>query len=119
MIETAIALAAWCAVIGTEPDNLLPPPDGWKCEVLAHWPREEWERAACAVDSESGWDPLVRGIADPRDRGLWQINSRWHPEATDEIAFDWRRATFYARGEWDKNGWKPWKGFAARCRGLV
>ena len=43
----------------------------------------------CDIAScESQFNPSVRGRIDPRDRGLFQWNSRWHPEITDEIAFD-------------------------------
>lgn len=37
---------------------------------------------------ESQFDYMVRGKLDPRDRGLFQWNSHFHPEITDEIAFD-------------------------------
>jgi hypothetical protein len=29
------------------------------------------------------------------DRGMWMINSYWHPTVTDECAYDWRCATRY------------------------
>jgi len=40
------------------------------------------------INLESGFDPAAVGNVDPRDRGLVQINSYWHPEVTDEKAFD-------------------------------
>lgn len=40
------------------------------------------------VDCESNFNPNVRGRVDNRDRGLWQFNSRWHPEVSDDCAFD-------------------------------
>lgn len=40
------------------------------------------------AQAESGLDPLKRGILDPRDRGILQINSFWHPEVSDQCAFD-------------------------------
>src|SRR5260221_6998634 len=38
--------------------------------------------------AESGGNPLIRGGQDPRDRGVLQINSYWHPEVSDSCAFD-------------------------------
>lgn len=40
------------------------------------------------LNLESGFDPAAVGYVDPRDRGLAQINSFWHPEISDEQAFD-------------------------------
>ncbi len=40
------------------------------------------------LNLESGYDPAAVGYVDPRDRGLAQINSYWHPEVTDDKAFD-------------------------------
>lgn len=40
------------------------------------------------LNLESGFDPAAVGNVDPRDRGLAQINSYWHPEVSDEEAFD-------------------------------
>ncbi len=37
---------------------------------------------------ESGFNIKAIGRIDPRDRGLFQWNSKWHPEITDEIAFN-------------------------------
>ena len=40
------------------------------------------------LNLESGYDPAAVGYVDPRDRGLAQINAYWHPEISDEEAFD-------------------------------
>ncbi len=40
------------------------------------------------INLESGFDPAAVGNVDPRDRGLVQINSFWHPEISDAEAFD-------------------------------
>lgn len=39
------------------------------------------------ISLESGWDPGAQGLYDGRDRGLAQINSYWHPEVTDAMAY--------------------------------
>lgn len=38
--------------------------------------------------AESGLQTDIRGHTDPRDRGIVQINSFWHPEVSDSCAFD-------------------------------
>ena len=40
------------------------------------------------INLESGFDPAAVGNVDPRDRGLAQINSYWHPDVSDEEAFN-------------------------------
>lgn len=37
---------------------------------------------------ERRYNIKIRGKIDPRDRGLFQWNSHFHPEITDEVAFD-------------------------------
>ena len=52
-----------------------------------------YERIAIAVavaKAESGFDPDITntvGNAHGIDRGLWQINSYWHPNVTEACAF--------------------------------
>lgn len=55
-------------------------------------------RAASIMLAESGGDPLAYRDAskNPRggnDRGLWQINSKAHPDVSDQAAFDPNTAT--------------------------
>lgn len=38
--------------------------------------------------AESRFNPNIRGEQDSRDRGLYQINSYYNPNVTDECAFD-------------------------------
>jgi hypothetical protein len=40
------------------------------------------------AQQESGLDTHKLGQSDPRDRGILQINSHWHPEVSDNCAFD-------------------------------
>ena len=46
--------------------------------------------AAAVALAESGGDPAAigRNQDGSRDRGLWQINDRFHPDVTDACAFD-------------------------------
>lgn len=44
---------------------------------------------------ESGFNPAAKNINTDKsvDRGLYQWNNKWHPEITDEIAFDIEKST--------------------------
>lgn len=56
-----------------------------------------------------------------RDRGLFQINSHWHPEVSDAAAFDPKQATAAAYrisgGGKDWHQWATWPVAAAAMRG--
>lgn len=58
---------------------------------------EDWPdpvTAVAVVLGESGGDPNARNVENGNvDRGLWQISSKWHPEVTDEAAFDVNAST--------------------------
>ena len=88
-----------------------------RCEVIAHWPRSEWENAACAVQAESSWNAGARNDGGntngTNDRGLWQINSIHG--VSDDVRFNWRLATEWARAHWERHGWQPWFGWQANC----
>ena len=74
------------------------------------------QMAVAIAFAESGGHPLeISTNTDPgktRDRGLWQINSYWHPEVSDARAFNpvtAAQATFViSRGGAD---WTPWSTF--------
>lgn len=46
--------------------------------------------ALCVAGAESGWRPDAVNVNDDgsRDRGIFQINSRWHPDVPDGEAFN-------------------------------
>jgi hypothetical protein len=65
---------------------------------------------AVALAESSGWTRAVLINTDcSRDRGLWQINSYWHSEVSDAVAFDpvpaARAAFTISSGGGD---WSPW-----------
>jgi hypothetical protein len=65
---------------------------------------------AVALAESSGWTKAVLINTDcSRDRGLWQINSRWHGEVPDSQAFDpngcARAAYTISSGG---SNWQPW-----------
>lgn len=62
---------------------------------------------------ESGLDPSIRGKSDPRDRGIVQINSYWHPEVSDACAFNpqcaMQQAYRISKGGTDFSQWTTYK----------
>lgn len=78
---------------GLRPDGVVGPMTSRL--LFRDWVRHEQTRLGIQSDLlcklislESGYDPGATGYADPRDRGLAQINSHWHPDVTDAEAFD-------------------------------
>ena len=65
---------------------------------------------------ESGLNPAIQNINTNGsiDRGLFQWNSRWHPEITDEIAFDVEGST-RAFCKALKNGNLSWWNATRKC----
>jgi len=68
--------------------------------------------AAAIAMAESSGDPRAVGVnrkPRSRDRGLFQINDRWHPEVSDRCAFD-ARCNAEAAYEISKGGrdWRQW-----------
>lgn len=73
---------------------------GWDPELLAY--------IHDTIDCESRFNPLVRGHVDPRDRGLVQINSFWHPEVSDAQAFDPVFSIRYMVWHWSRGQASQW-----------
>lgn len=71
--------------------------------------------ATAVVLGESGGDPRAvnRNSDGSLDRGLWQINSRWHPNVTEAQAFSLDYSTRYAltlsKGGTDFGPWNATK----------
>lgn len=61
-------------------------------QIIAEVARQEnfdnHELLIAIAKAESRFNPNIRGEQDPRDRGLYQINSHFNPDVTDECAFD-------------------------------
>lgn len=70
-------------------------------------------KAVAVALAESGGNPRAVGVNSDRyrsrDRGLWQINSHWHPEITDAAAFNpvSCAAAAYKISSHGTN-WSPW-----------
>ena len=62
------------------------------------------------IQHESHWKP---DNSNPNkdgtlDRGLWMINDYWHPEVSDECAYDWFCSTREAIRIQKSRGWGEW-----------
>lgn len=65
---------------------------------------------------ESGLNPGARNANSPEsiDRGLFQINNYWHPEVSDETAYDAERSTrFFCQAF--KEGNLTWWNASKKC----
>lgn len=52
-------------------------------------PHLNCHHAVAVALAESGGDCKAKGYnSDSVDRGLWQINSKWHSEVSDSCAYD-------------------------------
>jgi len=65
--------------------------------LIISYRESKWNKRALNDNGEKGID-----------RGVWQINSKWHPNVKDECAFDVVCATREA-----KRIWREWKGWTA------
>ena len=77
---------------------------------------EHTRAALCVAGAESGWDPhaVNENTDGSRDRGLFQINSRWHPAVSDAEAFDPVANARYAHALSD--GGRDWTAWAMKTR---
>lgn len=74
----------------------------------AGFPEEQIPMATAVAWLESRFDPNIEGKADPRDKGLMQINSHYHPEV---LQINWRdpQANMnLAHKIWAADGWSQW-----------
>lgn len=83
-----------------------------RAAVLALWPPEERERAACVAEHESHWN--ADAVGDAGERGIFQILPWAH---IDKIhALGYTEADLFqpmvnariARTIWEDSGWQPW-----------
>lgn len=74
----------------------------------AGWRGGNYVRAVAVALAESGGNSSIQGRGDRDDLGLFQVNSRYHPEI---LQGDWTDPLFNARTAhaiWQKDGWQPW-----------
>jgi len=85
----------------------LPEPEETPESIIRELGGDRTDYLLALAMCESSMRPDVRGEVDSRDRGLFQINSRWNPDVTDECAFDVRCATNWTIGELEAG--RAWK----------
>jgi len=77
---------------------------------------EDFVTAVAVAMAESRCDPLARG-SNPGsiDRGLWQINDRYHPEVSDACAYNAQcNANAAYRISDGGTDWTPWSTYQSR-----
>lgn len=84
-------------------------------QVADKWKGVGGSTSKCSVAVAVAWaesrgDPRARGQnSDSYDRGLWQINSKWHPDVSDSCAYDAKcNAAQAKRISSNGNNWRPW-----------
>jgi hypothetical protein len=78
--------------------------------------------ALCVAGAESGWEPLAVNVNDDgaEDRGVFQINSRWHPHVRDAEAFDPAANVRYAHAlSHGGTDWSAWSDTTRERCGLT
>ena len=87
-------------------------PKGYlECKVYAGvitW--EDHEKLSKIIDCESKWNPNALGVnkSGSVDRGIFQINNRFHPKLTNEQAFDFKKNIDYGIKLYKAQGVNPW-----------
>eukprot|EP00943_MAST-04B_sp_MAST-4B-sp1_P002732 g2732.t1 len=84
-------------------------------QVADKWKGVGGSTSKCSVAVAVAWaeskgNPKARGQnSDSYDRGLWQINSKWHPDVSDRCAYDAKcNAQQAKRISSNGNNWRPW-----------
>lgn len=68
------------------------------------------ELASRIIQHESWWQPNNSHLNKDGtlDRGLWMISNYWHPEVSDECAYDYYCSTIQAIRIFKQRGWDEW-----------
>lgn len=84
-------------------------------QVADKWKGVGGSTSKCSVAVAVAWaeskgNPKARGQnSDSYDRGLWQINSKWHRDVSDSCAYDAKcNAQQAKRISSNGNNWSPW-----------
>jgi hypothetical protein len=84
-------------------------------QVADKWKGVGGSTSKCSVAVAVAWaeskgNPKARGQnSDSYDRGLWQINSKWHRDVSDSCAYDAKcNAQQAKRISSNGNNWRPW-----------
>lgn len=114
---------------GAEGDASLPqialaPKKCAKAVINVGWAGADRVIGTAVALAESGCDPSAESTNPPTegcpsgstDRGVWQINSCYHPEVPDSCAYRLKCSTEAAREIWGDAGdrWSPWVAYTTR-----
>lgn len=97
--------------------------DVWVAGIIRYIARQESvdpELAVRVAKCESALKPTAKNVnADGSiDRGIYQINNKWHPEVSDEDAFDIIKSTrFFCKAM--KEGHLDWWNASKKCWDLT
>lgn len=85
-------------------------------EISYCLPCGEIATGAAIAMQESSLDPSCTLINSTTsiDRGLWQINSHWHPEVAASCAYDKNCSTQAMVGIQKRRGWSEWAAYPTR-----
>ena len=88
--------------------------------IIVSGGKGEVQTAAAVAGAESNGRPDARNVNTDQhrsiDRGLWQINSYWHSEVSDDCAY---RALCNARNAYRiSNGWRDFSAWSTYTGGL-
>lgn len=123
----AIALLHDSARASSAPDGIQMEPVAARAEsgavdiptVIAEVFGDRAAVALCVAGAESGWRPDAVNVNDDgsRDRGVFQINSRWHPDIPEREAFNPHANALHAHRLSEGGAdWSAWaKLTRARC----
>merc|ERR1711976_83954 len=72
--------------------------------------KDNCQTAVAVAMAESHGDCSAQYVNGPGsiDRGLWQINSYWHPECSDSCAYSCSCNAGCAVNVWKSSGWSAW-----------
>ena len=109
MIKSVICATLICCVLAGTASALS------MKQVADKWKGVGGSTSKCSVAVAVAWaesrgNPKARGQnSDSYDRGLWQINSKWHPDVSDRCAYDAKcNAAQAKRISSNGNNWRPW-----------
>lgn len=83
-------------------------------QIASYWisahSKDNCQTAVAVAMAESRGDCSAQYVNGPGsiDRGLWQINSYWHPECSDSCAYSCSCNAGCAVSVWKSSGWNAW-----------
>lgn len=96
--------------------SLAIPAKGSIEELIAHFFKTDAEDAIAIMNCESSGNQFAFNPTNgSNDRGYWQISKKYHPEVSDDCAYDPTCSTIEAKRIFDEAGdWSPWM-----CKGVI